>query len=229
MGISTRICLASVLAALGVVATAAPASAADPLSDLKAAVTARIDLRLAALEKDLVTINAAIHLTDEHRSQLSTVVENATAGLGELTTSVADRTTLAEVREDAASMINDFRVFLLVGPQVRLTVAGDAEQAALDKAQEAHDTLATRVAEKKAGGADTTAAETDLAEMQTAIDGARADLAGQVEALLAVVPGPDRVGIQNSVATVRLSLGSARVDLRTAAAEGRSVLAFLQG
>jgi hypothetical protein len=233
------------LTLIGLVAVAQPGAAAptvaseatpltagaadDTLPGLKAAVTARIDLRLAALNRGASAIEQARHLTDEHRSTLSTVVNDAIAGLTELKDQVAQETTLPAVRTDAQSMVDDYRVFLLVGPQLRLTIAGDTEQFAIDKAQQAHDRFAGLVDERRSGGADTTAAETDLAEMQAAIDAAETHLDGQLDTLLAITPGPDATAITAAVAAVRQALGDARSELRTASTEGRAVLTFLRG
>jgi hypothetical protein len=216
---------ATAATATGAVATASAAD--ETLPGLKAAVTARIDLRLAALNREAAAVQRARHLTDDHRNSLSTVVNDAIAGLTELKDQVAQETTLAQVRTDAQSMVDDYRVFLLVGPQVRLTIAGDTEQFAIDRAQQAHDRLAGLVDERRAGGADTTAAETDLADMQAAIEAAQSHLDGQLDPLLAITPGPDATAITDGVSGVRQALGSVRGDLRTAAAEGRAVLEFL--
>jgi hypothetical protein len=230
------------LALLGTMATTAPAAAAaangvsfgaaraddQTLPGLKTALTARIDQRLASLQVDLAVIDAARHLTDGHRGELSTVVNEAIAGLTQLRGEVADETTIEGLRAAATSMVADYRVYLLVGPQVRLTIAGDAAAAAFDRAQQAHDKLAEKVAQAKADGQDTTAAETDLAQMQAAIDSGRGRLDGQVEAILALSPGPDGASIGNSVAAVRQALTLVRADVRTVIAEGRAVVDFLR-
>jgi hypothetical protein len=220
--------IAAALVCVGVLGTAAPALAADPVSDLKAAITTRIDLRLAALNKDLADINAAKNITGGHRSTLSTVLSNDTAGLTSLKGKVAAETTLIALHDDATSMVNDYRVYTLVGPKVRLTIAGDSASAAIGKAQQAHDKLAAAVAEKKAGGTDTTVAEADLADMQSSISAATAHLSGQVDTLLAVQPGPDLASINNSVDTTRAAIVSTRTDLRNAMTKGKAVLAFLK-
>jgi hypothetical protein len=220
--------IAAAAVAVGVLGTATPALAADPVADLKTSITARIDLRLAALNKDLADINAAKNITSAHRSTLSTVLGNDTAGLTSLKGKVAAETTLTGLHDDATSMVNDYRVFILVGPKVRLTIAGDTESEAINKAQQVHDKLAASVAKKKAGGTDTTAAEADLADMQSSISAATGQLSGQVDALLAVAPGPDATSIDNSVATARTALGNTRTDLRNAVAKGKAVLALLK-
>jgi len=216
------------LAVLGLVGTAAPALAADPVAELKTSVTNRIDLRLTALSRDLTDINAARNLADGHRSALSTVVNNDVAGLTALRGKVAGETTVAGLHDDATSMVNDYRVYTLAGPQLRLTIAGDLESVAIGTVQQAHDKLAQLVANAKAGGTDTSTAEADLADMHASIDSATGHVAGQVDTLLGVEPGPDLAPIKNSVDTTRIALGAARIDLRNAATSGRAVLAALK-
>ena len=65
--------LAATTVIAGVLLAAAPAwsAAPDDLPGLKAAVTARIDLRVAALAKDTAAVTAAKHLTDADKSTLT--------------------------------------------------------------------------------------------------------------------------------------------------------------
>jgi hypothetical protein len=223
--------LATAAAIFAVVAlTAVPAAAADALLDrAKAEVTARIELRLKALSGYDATLSKAQRLTDDHEKTLDSLVEKDIAGLTELKVKVAAETTREAVRADAASMINDYRVFLLVGPQVRLTVAGDAQAAAIAKLREAHGKLAAAVADAKAKGADTAAAEQDLVEMDRAVTAAATAIDGKVAALLAVRPGPDAAAIRTTVGATRDALGAGRTQLRAAVAEAKAVRAFLKG
>jgi hypothetical protein len=207
---------------------AAPAPGEETVEGLKTALTARIDLRLAALDRERAAVTNARALTDSHRATLTGIIDESRTGLEALKAKVAGETTVAALRDDAKSMVDDYRVFLLVGPQVRLTIAGDVGAHAIERATKAQERLAEAVEQKKAGGADTSAAETDLAEMAAAIDRARAALDGQVEELLAIQPGPDGASIAEGVASVRRELGTCRRELRTAVAEGRSVVAFLR-
>ena len=119
------------LIALGVAAlvgTAAPAPAApaeETLDGLKAAVTARIDMRLATLAKDSVTVANATVLTDAHRSALSTVLSESTDGLTGLKATVAAEASLAELRADAASMVTNWgsRGVEQINTDITLTLA----------------------------------------------------------------------------------------------------------
>lgn len=224
------ISLATGLAAglVGTLASPARADDATTLSRAKTELTRRIDLRLGALQRFDGAVTAAAHLTDAHERTLHSLIADDLAGLRALRAKVAGETTLAALRADAVSMVNDYRVFILVGPKVRLTIVGDHEAAAAERLQTAHSTLADLVAKAKAAGKDVTQAEQDLADMQAAIDKAEADLDGQVAALLAIQPGPDGDAIRAAVGAVRRALGAARLDLRTALAEAKAVRDFLR-
>ena len=227
---AVALAVAGVVVLVGVLVVAEPARADDAtaVARAKAEVTRRIDLRLAALRRFDAAGKGARHLTEAHEATLHTLITEDAAGLGALKTKVALETTLAALRADAASMVNDYRIFILVGPKVRLTIAGDAEQAAIGRLQSAHDKLAGLVTEAKAAGKDTAAAEQNLADMQAAINSAKTRLDGQIAGLLAVQPGPDGDAIRAKVATVRRALGAARADLRTAIAEAKQVRDFLR-
>lgn len=217
---------------IGAVFLAAAPAAAQPaeqtLEGLRTTITARIDMRLASLNRDAVRVDTARALSDAHRAQLAAVIDEAVDGLTGLRAQVAQRATVAELRADARSMVEDYRVYALVGPQVRLAVAGDLAAAAIVRAGEIHDRLSSAVDQKSADGADTATAEADLAQMRSAIDAASRALDGAVDALLAVEPGPDGAAMRAAVTTARAAIASARSQLRTAVREGRAVLDFLR-
>jgi hypothetical protein len=171
---------------------AGPASAApsDP-AKARTAITERLDKRLAALKKFGTTLTEAKHLDAAHKTALSKLVADQTAGITTLRAKVQGETTREALKADARSMIVDFRVFLLTGPKVRLTAAIDAELAAVDKLREAK-------------GAD--AAKLDAVEKS---------LDGQVDKLLALQPGPDGDALRASVKDVRQAAKSARASLKT--------------
>jgi hypothetical protein len=239
----TSLALATLAGTAGVLVAAGPAQASDAvngavvtralaadeaLDRAKAEVSRRIDLRLAALRRYGAAVNYARHLTDAHEATLDALIAEDAAGLIALRRKVAGETTLAALRADAASMVNDYRIFILVRPKVRLTIAGDAEQAVIRRLTAAHSTLTDLVARAKAAGKDTAGAEQDLADMQAALDRAERAIAGQVETLLAIEPGPDGDAIKAKVAAVRRALGTGRAHLRTALAEAHAVRRFLR-
>jgi len=110
-------------------AAAAPASAAPKSLDVaKKAVAARIDLRLAALKKFSAALAGAKQVQSGHRATLTSLITEQTTDLTALKTKVGGETTGTAVKADAKAMVDDFRVFILTGPKVRLTAAIDTEQ-----------------------------------------------------------------------------------------------------
>jgi hypothetical protein len=186
---------ATLLAALTcTLLVAAPAGAApSPGAGLDAArnaVAARIDKRLAALQRFTATVNAAKQLQDGHRGTLTKLIGDSSAGLGALKTKVLAETTAAGVRADAQSMVEDYRVFMLTGPKVRLTAAIDTELAVIAKL-------------RAEPGADT-----------AKLDAIAQSLQGKADALLAVGPGPDADAIRGAVQPVRAAARSAHAQLK---------------
>jgi len=115
-------------------ASAAPASAAPKALDVaKKAVTARIDLRLAALKKFSATLAEAKQVQSGHRATLTALINEQTTDLTALKSKVGGESTGAAVKADGKAMVDDFRVFILTGPKVRLTAAIDTEQVIADR------------------------------------------------------------------------------------------------
>ncbi|MFB9179149.1 hypothetical protein ACFFX1_13505 [Dactylosporangium sucinum] len=187
----TALAVALVAAAPASAAPSARPSAGAGLDAAKRAVADRIDKRLDALEQYAGTIGTAKHLDAAHRDSLTKLVADSRSGLTALKTKVAGETTAAAVKADAHSMVNDYRVFMLTGPKVRLSIAVDTELAAVELL-------------RRKPGAD-----------QAELDAVAQSLAGKVDTLLAIRPGPDAAAIRNAVQPVRAAAKSAHATLRT--------------
>jgi hypothetical protein len=188
----TAVVTTAALAVTLVVGAPARAETAErPLDKAKTAVTARIDKRLAALKRFDTTLGKAARVQSGHRATLDKLIDDQTAGLTALRTKVAGETTAASVKADAQSMVNDFRVFILTGPKVRLTAAIDTELAVVDRLDDR-------------SGVD-----------QAKLDAVSTALNGQVDKLLAIQPGPDGDAIRAEVKPIREAARGARTTLRS--------------
>ena len=214
-------------ALLGAPAYAAPTDATK-LDAAKKVVTARIDGRLAALKAHAVTVQNAQHLSSAHKTTLTGLISADQDGLTALRTKVAGETTLAAVKADDQHMVDDFRIYILVGPKVRLTVAADAETAAVAALEKAAAALSTAIAAAKQAGHDTSKAEADLADLNAKVTAAKAAIAGPADTLLAISPGPDATAIAGKVKTVRTAIKTAGQDLHKAAADAKAAKAALK-
>jgi hypothetical protein len=182
--------VATTALAVALVAGAPADAAAKPLDAAKKAVTSRIDKRLTALKDFTAKLGQAERVQSGHRSTLTALIGGQTTGLTALRAKVGTETTAAAVKADAHSMINDYRVFALTGPKVRLTAAIDTELAVVDKL---HDRK-----------------NVDDAKL----DAIAKSLDGRVGALLAIKPGPDGDAIRTQVKTVRQAARDARTSLK---------------
>jgi hypothetical protein len=191
-------------------------------------VTAQLDGRLAALRTMSSALDSARKLTPAHKSALSGLVAADTSALTALRTKVAGETSVAAVRADATSMVQDYRVYLLLAPQVRLTAALDVIDASVATLRQVHDKLATVVAAAKAAGGDLTAAEAKLADLAVRLDAVTVTTAGRAGDLLAVTPSADAATVTGAVNPIRDAVQSARTDLRAAAADAKAVRTALR-
>jgi hypothetical protein len=209
---------------------AAPAAAADitPLEAAKRITVARIDGRLAALKVEQAAVRNASRLTDAHRSALDAILGHDLQGLTALKAKVQAETTLEAIKADTQSMINDYRVYLLVGPQVRMTMAADVEAAAGRTLEKAYDTLAAAIETAEKAGKDVAAAKAKLAEMRAHLDNAKSTLDGVADGLLAVQPGPDADAIRAQVSAANTKIKTTRGELREAAVAAKAVRDLLK-
>jgi hypothetical protein len=200
-------------------ATAAPRT----LPVVKATAQARIDRRLRTLATLKTAIGDAKNLTDAHRATLTSLVDSDTAGLTALRAKVDGAQSVEAVRADERSMVVDYRIYLLVVPKVRFTIAADAETAAIETLRSVHDTLADAIAAAQAKGEDVSVEQAELTDLQNRIDAASKAIEGKADGLLAVTPSADAGAMMAAVNSVRAAVRTARQDLRTAIGDARQI------
>jgi hypothetical protein len=195
------------------------------VSAAQALVTSRINGRLDTLQALTTSINSSKYLTSADKTTLGNQIGSDTSGLTALKAKVASETTLSAVRADAVAMVDDYRVYLLMAPQVRLTDALDAETAAATTLQNAYSKLSSLLSQQ--GGA-TSTEQSELADMQAQINAATSADNGQVSTLLGLKPGPDAASLTSSVKAVAAAAKTARGDLVKARADAKQLRSALK-
>jgi hypothetical protein len=223
-----RIAAVGVGAALAVSIAALPAQAADTggLQKAQKAATDRINARLDTLSRLQTAVAGYKDLSTSDRGTLSGLLSSDISGLTALRTKVAGETTAKAVHDDEVSMVDDYRVYLLVVPKVHLTHALDAEALAAARLHKIHDGLADALAKKTAQ--DTQANKDLLTDMGNQLAAADKAIDGQVSTLLAIKPGPDDKGIVDAVHKVHDSAKDARGDFGRAIADAKKLRAALK-
>lgn len=225
-----RVLTLAAAAAVTVALAGTPAAAADDttLAAAKKLTIARIDGRLAVLKADGVAIRDAAHLSDGHQSAIQGILDHDIAGLTALKAKVGGETTVQAVKDDAHGMVVDYRVYMLVGPQVRLTIAADVATAATARLSGVADKLAKAIDDAKAAGKDVGAAQAKLDDLRSQLAAASSALAGTADTLLAVRPSPDADAMKAARTAARTKLRDARTHLKSAIADAKAIRDLLK-
>jgi hypothetical protein len=208
----------------------AAAKAEPTVEHLKAVGFCEIDRRLATVARLQVAVDGARALTDAHQTALETILSTSATGLRALRAEIAADTTVPELRADIRRIFEDFRIYALVSRQVQLVRAADTVDAAGAALTTASGRLEGLIDQAEANGKDATEARAHLAAMEAAIHEALTDVDGVADDVLVLTPAGWNAGTAGPVLSeARAAIGAARVDLGTAKAEARHVVAALAG
>lgn len=224
MSVRLRLGAAVLGSAIAVGAAAMPAQAADSgaaLQKAKDAVTAGIIGRLSTITDLQNRLASFKDVSDANKDTLKNLLGQDATGLSALKTKVAGETTVAAVRDDGKSMVDDYRIYLLVAPKVHLVNALSVESDAVTRLHKVHDALADRLAKDSA--ADTQANKDLLADLNSQLSAADTLIDGKIAAVLALQPGPDGKGITALVKGISSAAHGARDDLRKAEQDAKKV------
>jgi len=184
--------------------------------------------RLTTLRQLSTVVAESKVLTTADAKHLSAEITGAVNGLSNLRGVIDGQTKIAPLKVNLVQIVTGYRVYVLVGPQVRLTIAADDELALKPDFDRLSTILAARISAASAKGKDVAAAQAALDAMNAAVAGA-VHLATPVPAkLLALTPANYvSAGGATVIRNARIALGSARDRYKAAAQDGRNVLTDL--
>jgi hypothetical protein len=174
-------------------------------------------------------VAASAALTSSDAAALSTEIATDRSGLAALKAMIDNPVRPASLRVELVQIVSGFRIYVLLGPQVRLTVAADGVVALKPHFDSISATLADRIAGAAANGKDVGAAQAALNAMNAAVANAAALAAPLPARLLALTPSGFNSGTaQATLKSARAAILKARDLLKAAAKAGRNVLADLK-
>jgi hypothetical protein len=207
--------------------SSAPSTAGSArLTAVKAAANARIQGRLATLHALSLAVSDSKYLTSDEKSALTKQINADLSGLTALSSKMSAESTAAAVRADEAVMVDNYRVYVLMAPQTRLTDALAAESDAAATLQKVYTALSD-LATKQSGGA-TPTQQAELADLQAQVTAAQAAIANKVNTELAIQPGPDETAIHTALEPVKGAVKSAHQDLLKARSDAKQLRASLK-
>lgn len=216
-------------AALGLAAVATPALAASSepaaggatpttnpqrLADLQGRCEAAIDRRLTFLDGLTNRANGAQELTSAHRATILSTITSQRGGLASLRNAIAADATVASALADCRKIVPDYRVYVLTGPKVHLTIAADRLLAAAGKLDDAEAKLQQAATTEQGQGKDVSAAQAKIDDMKAQDAAIRSKVSGVGDALLALEPSGYPAN-QGTVTSSRDAVVQARGDAQT--------------
>lgn len=136
-------------------------------------------------------------------------------GIEALQTKVQGDATCPALRQDAHSMVYDYRVYLVMTPQTDLVIADDAAIHAESALSNLETTISGAIQQAKTKGTDVAAAQAAFADYETNVTAAQGLTSGQPATVLAQAP-PDYPASRAVFSQARSDITDAAHDLRTA-------------
>jgi len=185
--------------------------------------------RFATLDQLSAKVNGSKVLTSSDKTALASEISGTTTGLTSLKATIDTEPDLTALKGEIHRIATDYRVYLLVAPQVHLVTAADGVLAAQTRFGAVNTKLQARIDAAKAAGKDVTAAQASLDAMNAAVAQA-VSLASPLPAqLLPLTPSAYNGGTAGPVLkSARTSLEKARDELVSARADARAVVDALK-
>lgn len=218
------------LAAGTATSTVTPAPAGIGLTNLKQACEAAIDKRLGSLATLGTTVSTNTYLTADHKALLGGEITGETTGLTALRAKIAADTVRSVLVADCRSIVDEYRVYLLMTPKVHLMIAGDAAVAIGARFGDLAAKLQADINVDKASGKDVTDAQRDLNNMEAAVasaTGAAAPVPTVLNFALPLNPS-DYLNDRQDVLTARSDVNTAHTDFVQARSDVKQVITDLK-
>ncbi len=224
--------VAIVAGVLGVLAPAASAQTQRPaaersIEDIKQRCIQAIDDRLARIDRLQKAVASSRHVTARHEAILEGQLAEAQAGLTRLKAQIRAQDDREELKAECKSIVEDFRIYVLVTPRTMLTLAADAAVATANRLEDVAARIQNAIDEAAAAGKDVTQAQAEHDSMVAHIEAAKASASGVPDAVLPLTP-EDWPSAQQVLRQASADLRSAREDLREAKQDGHDAVEALK-
>jgi hypothetical protein len=211
------------------IATAKAGKTGTIVEALKQTCEAGIDKRLASLGELQGKVSSSTYLTAGSKATLLGEIGAENDGLGALRVKVAGDTDRPTLVADCRSIVEHYRVYLLMIPKAHLMIASDAAAAIGQKLSDLAPRLQADIEKATAAGKDTAVAQRDLHNLNAAVSAGTAGAApvdGLVNFTLPLNPS-EYPADEQTVKTARTDIGTAHTNFVQARSDARQVVADL--
>jgi hypothetical protein len=197
---------------------------------LKKTCEGAIDRRLASLGDLRGRVSGSTYLTAGNKAVLLGEIDAENSGLASLRVAIAGDTERAPLVAHCKSIVDHYRVYMLMIPQAHLMIAGDAAAAIGRKLTDLAARLRADIDKARTAGKDTVGAERALHSLNAAISAGTAGaapVAGLVNFALPLNPSEYEADEQN-IKTARTDIGTVHSNFVQARSDARQVVADLK-
>lgn len=197
------------------------------IQNLQTKATKEIERRIVSLSRLVSKVNDLKRVTSDQKAALTSQIQTEITNLTNLKAKIQADTDLTTLRTDVKSIVASYRIYALFIPKINILTAGDALLNATDKLLNVHTDLSQRIVTAKSGGADTTQAETTLAQMKAKIDDAIVQTNSAIAIVTPLTP-EGYPGNTTALSNARKALAAARKDVAEASHLAREALKLLR-
>jgi hypothetical protein len=191
-----------------------------------------IDRRVQALNDLNTRVQGMVKVSADVKTSISNEVSTEVSNLTTLKAKIDADADIATLKTDIKSITADYRIFMLVIPQGRITVAADRISAVTEAMTTFSGKLQTRITAAQTGGQDVTALSASLTDMNAKIADANVQATAAVSHVSSLQPdkGDKTIMASNSAAIKqsRADLKVAMQDLTAARKDAGSIIAGLK-
>ncbi len=191
-----------------------------------------IDRRVQALGELNTRIDGMQRVTANFKQTLTTNIQNQVTGLNQLKTKIDADTDVATLKVDVKTIIDSYRIYMLVMPQARIAASADREVTIITMMNQLGAKLQARITAAQGTGANVSALLAALTDMSAKLSDAstQSQAAVSVSAGLAPDEGDKAKQTQNATAlkTARADVQAAQKDLVTARKDAETIVKGLK-
>jgi len=209
---------------------AGTSKAGRTLDTLKQACEAAIDRRHTSLGDLQGKVSSSTYLTGGDKATLLGEIGAENDGLATLRVKIAADTDRATLVADCKSIVEHYRVYLLMIPKAHLMIASDAASVIGQKLTDLATKLQADIDRAKSAGKETADAQRDLDNLKAAISagtGAAGPVDGLLNFTLPLNPS-EYLADQQNVKTARADMGTTHTDFVQAGKDAKQVVADLK-
>lgn len=197
------------------------------LENLKKRANEEINRRITSLTKLINKISEIKRLTESQKASLTSSLQAEIDSLKLLNTKIQSDTDIATLRKDVKSIVDSYRIYLLVMPQTQIIIAADKLLNTADILTQFAAKLQTRISETKNAGKDTTVLEATLADMMAKIADAKTQANNAINEVSTLQPTgyPEN---KTSLQDARTMLQAALKDLIIARQDAQKIVVALR-